>query len=457
VNYQNRSRLAALVTTLAIGAACALAYYHYNEILENHFHNLRVVMLLSFLALVLTAIAPHFHRDKSNITPLQKSLINDSRYLLTVIPAHNEDETMFRACLDSIIRQTRQSNKIHVVENGNPGYVPKLAEIVQEYAERTVTIQDHRYVGRYRTITPNIAYSFNPQGDKRAAQMLAVDACPGADYIATVDSDVELADEHCYENGLKPFADRKVMSVCGFLTGKNHSKNLLTRLIEISFICSFLNGRASYAMLNSVGVNTGGLAFYRAFVWRKYRHHYMTHKIFGRRMSYGDDAMMTRYCLLEGKTLFQRSAHGYTLHPENMSHLRKQRVRWHRSWFWGNLWLMRTFSIRSPIWWLTFWQFLSFVFYTAVIPLALLVGPITNLSVPWMFWVWIVGLSYVVSLPYLTAVLPTTSARQRFVIYLLAPLSSTLNLYIGWFLRYVGMFTCLKTGWSTRKVVEVGA
>ena len=38
----------------------------------------------------------------------------------------------------------------------------------------------------------------------------------------------------------------------------------------------------------------------------------------------------------------------------------------------------------------------------------------------------------------------------------LAPLSGVLNLYIGWALRYWGVLTCLRTGWSTRLSVEVG-
>jgi hyaluronan synthase len=267
---------------------------------------------------------------------------------------------------------------------------------------------------------------------------------------------IELGTDDAIAFGVAPFADSGVTSVCGFLLGSNWNRNMWTRLVDLSFVCSFLNGRWSHSMVSSVSVNSGGLAFYRADVINKYLHHYLTHRIFGRKMQSGDDAMMTRYSLLEGRTLFQRSCWGFTLHPENRKHLAKQRIRWHRSFFWGNLWLLRTFSPWRAIWWLTLWEFVSLAWFTAALPMVLVVHPLVSGHFAWLFLVAFAFVSYLSTLPYLTVRRPDMSLRQSLWIWGLAPASSALNLYIGWWLRYVGLFTCLKTGWSTRGQVEVG-
>lgn len=429
-----------LVTVVAVVAAGLFGWRHALEILGQQVTNLKLIVAVSFVSMLFTTVVPYFQRDV-RLKPGRISALAGLR-VCAIVPAHNEDPAMFLAMLRSIGRQTRLPQRLHVVENGYPD--EKLRGVFDRW---------------YATECPaalTAVYSLNLPAGKREAQALAFDADPDADVFMTIDSDVELGAPDALLRGLIPFADPRVMSVCGFLLGSNWNKNMWARLVDLSFICSFLNGRASYSMLSSVAVNTGGLAFYRASVVRKYLHHYMSHRIFGRQMQYGDDAMMTRYSLLEGATLFQRGCWGFTLHPENRKHLAKQRVRWHRSFFWGNLWLLRTFSPWRAVWWLTLWQFLSFVWFTAALPLVIVVYPVQTGRFAWMFVAAFTFVSYLTGLPYLTVRRPDQRFRQQVWVWLLAPLSSLLNLYIGWWLRYVGLFTCLKTGWSTRAQVEVG-
>jgi hyaluronan synthase len=429
-----------LVTVVAFTLAGLFGWHHVLELVDEQITNLRFIVAVSFVALIFTAIVPYFQRD-IRAKPGRIARLGQLR-VCAIVPAHNEDPAMFLAMLRSVARQQRLPQRLHIVENG--------------YAEPKLHAAFERWRAQECPTALQAVYSLNLPAGKREAQAVAIAADPDADIYLTIDSDVELGSTDAVAKGIAPFADPNVTSVCGFLLGSNWNHNLLARLVDLSFICSFLNGRASHSMLSSVAVNTGGLAFYRGPIVRKYMHHYLSHRIFGRQMQYGDDAMLTRYSLLEGRTLFQRACWGFTLHPENRKHLAKQRTRWHRSFFWGNLWLLRTFSPWRAIWWLTLWQFVAFVWFTAALPMVLLVHPIMTGEFAWLFLAAFTFVSYLSTMPYLTVRRPDQTFRQQFGIWLLAPVSSALNLYIGWWLRYVGLFTCLKTGWSTRGQVEVG-
>jgi len=438
-----RRRVTPLVATAALLTTVGWGLHHWwADLADREVTNLEFIVLAAFVSLVYTNLLPYLQRD-ARATPGRRRLMRRHERILTIVPAHNEDPAMFTAMLDSLLRQTVRPAVLHVVENGNPGYTPTLGSLVDAWVAR-------------HSPPFTVRYSFNPVGDKRLAQVVALRACPDATIHMTLDSDVELGDERVIESGVESFADRRVMSVCGLLLGVNQRRRILTRLIDLGFVGSFLNGRAAYSLVNSVSVNTGGLAFYRASVMNRYVDHYLGHRIFGRRMSYGDDAMWTRYALLEGRAVFQRSAWGYTLHPENWKHLVAQRTRWHRSWFWGNLWLIRNFSPRRVVWWLTLYQLTSFVWFTAAIPLVVVVAPLVTGQVAWLFIAWAALVSYLTSLPYLTVRRPDMRLREQVVNWSLAPLAAGLNMYIGWALRYAGMVTCLRTGWGTREHVEVG-
>lgn len=224
----------------------------------------------------------------------------------------------------------------------------------------------------------------------------------------------------------------------------------------MGFIAAFLNGRAGFSRVGSVSVNAGGLAFYRARIIRDNLDHYLTQTVLGNHVQSGDDAMLTRYALLEGRCVFQRASVGYTLHPENLKHLSNQRLRWHRSFFWGNTWLLYRFPMTRLIWWMTLWQFIDFAFMTIIMPMALVVVPLTSGHFGWAMIPFIILLAYIQSAQYLSVRRPDQTYRSQIGLFLLAPLGSFLNFYIGWALQYVGLFTVAKTGWSTRQDVEVG-
>lgn len=442
-----RRRYSTPVAIAAFAAAGALAAHHAWSIRANGLTDLQLICTASFAWLAFTAILPYFHRDiplPPRGSPGRHQLHHGLR-VTAIVPAHNEDPTMFRAMLDSLVNQSRQPERIHVIENGDPrrGYTPTLGGVFDQW--------------RRDVCPPQVeaVYSFNPIPDKREAQAVAIRADQTADVYMTIDSDCT-ASKHAIAYGVAPFLRRRVTSVAGLLLGLNRTRNLLTRLVEPSFVCASLNGRASASMVGGVGVNSGGLAFYRGRVVRQYLDHYLTHTVAGRKISNGDDAMLTRYAALEGDTVFQANCWGYTLHPEKLSHLTKQRVRWWRSFFWGNIWLIRAFPARRGLWWLTVWQFVSFLWMTAALPIAAIVRPVETGRVAWFVLAWAVALSYLSTARYLTIARPGESFRAHLAMWALAPLAAPLTLYLGFVLSYVGLFTCLKTGWSTRQTVDVG-
>jgi hyaluronan synthase len=428
------------IAAVAVVFAGVMMWHHYRQVAEYGASNQEIVFIGAFGWLLFMSVVPYFHRDVHPRTAAGRRML-DRLIVNVTVPVHNEDPAMFRAMLDSISAQTRLPQRVHVVENGYPQ--PKLEEVFDEWQ---------------RTSCPKGVqawYSHILEPSKRVAQFFSWVQDAKMEIIATVDSDVQL-DPGAIKNGIAPFVNRRVHSVCGMLIGLNHKKNLITRLVEPSYVTSFLGGRAAFSMVNSVNVNCGALAFYRADTLRKYLDHYMTHTIAGRTFSYGDDAMTTRYALLEGQTVFQSSSWAYTLHPENLRHLTKQRVRWWRSYFWGNVWLLRTFSPRRLIWWLTAGKFTTFAWYSVLLPYVLFVRPVIGEGWPTGTLVWVLVIGAFAQARYLSIRRPDESLWSTFGTFLLAPLGAVLNVYLCWGLQYVGLFTCLKTGWSTRKSVEVG-
>jgi hyaluronan synthase len=341
--------------------------------------------------------------------------------------------------LDSVAIQSRPAQRLHIVDDGSDSR--DCEEAFYAWLKTAPEGLDAVF-----TVIPN--------SKKRHAQAVAFEADPHADIWVTIDSDTVL-DPNAIRQGLLPFAQPKVMSVAGTLLSLNSTSNLLTRLVDLGFTMSFLNGRASWSMLKSVVVNCGGLAFYRGEIVRKYLPVYLNQTIWGRKVISGDDRMMTCFSLYEGHTVLQQSSIGYTLVPEKVSHLTRQRIRWWRSFFWGGGWLIQNFPLTKIAWWMVAWQFTSFILFSFALPVMLLVHPLQSGHWPWMYLVYVALLAYARSLRYLSIRRPDQTPAQQFLIYAMAPLSSLLHVYLCSVLQYAGLFTFRKTGWSTRQTVEV--
>lgn len=431
-------RLRYLLAALLLTTAAALYAAHHAARLFHQPGYVVAVDALGFTWLAFCQIASHTHRD---ITPSPHQRQELDRLRVTVVvPLKNEDPAVFRMLLDSVADQTRLPQRLHVIDNGSS--TRQCRDVYRQWARSAPPLLETEYA------------TTGPIG-KRSAQTVAFNADPDADIFVTVDSDTVL-DAEAVAEGLAPFIRPQVMAVAGVLASLNWRANLLTRLVDLPFVTSFLNGRAAWSRLGSVVVSCGGLAFYRASVVRKYRAHYLSQRVCGRRVATGDDRMLTCYALLEGRTVLQERSFGYTLSPENLSHLTRQRVRWWRSFFWGGAWLIREFPLTRIAWWLVLWQFVCFALYTMAVPVVLVVHPVRTGELGWSFVVFMAVLSYVRSMRYLLWRRPDQSRVQQLGAFALAPLCAVLNLYLCGVLQVVGLLTFARTGWSTRAHVEVG-
>lgn len=361
--------------------------------------------------------------------------------VVVIIPVYNEDPGTFSQTLLSLDFQSRSPDRIVVIDDGSS------TNDCQRAFEDWVNEKPHR---------SDLAVMIRQDNaGKREAQARGFTLEPDADIYVTVDSDTVLAPD-AIEEGIKPFSEPKVMSVAGLLLGLNARRNFLTRLIELGFCTSFLSGRSAWSRMKSVAVNCGGLAFYRGKVVHNYLEEYLGQKVFGKTVTSGDDRILTNFALLEGWTVFQESSVAYTLHPYNLTHLTKQRIRWWRSFFWGGEWLLRRFPPTRLIWWLVLGQFITFAFYTVVLPYMLIVLPLTSREIPWAFFIYVfVALAYLRNIRFIAIKRTDISLWQQLGIYLLSPLCVLLNTYLCSILQYAGLFTVKKTGWSTREKVEV--
>lgn len=375
------------------------------------------------------------HLNKTHHYPLAKAMKT-----CVVIPVFNEDPATFLQMLESIDQQSHKPDRVHIIDDASDNKACK--KVFDKWAKQT-PIKDTEYT--YRKINTG----------KREVQAVGFRAAPDAEVFVTIDSDTVL-DPDAIKNGLLPFGDPTIMSVAGYLVGLNYKTNLLTRLTDLGFVTSFINGRAAWSYFRSVAVNCGGLAFYRATVVSKHLDEYLTQTIRGQQAKSGDDRILTNFALLEGGAVFQENCIGYTLLPEKFSHLTRQRLRWWRSFFWGGVWLIRRFPMNRLVWWLVTWQFVSFISYSIVL-VSILFLSLQNMQFPWGFIIYLaLVLSYIRALRYLTTKIPGRSFWSQLGIYLMAPLSTALHFFLCSMLQYAGLATVFKMGWGTRQKVEVG-
>src|SRR5262245_37417059 len=194
-----------------------------------------------------------------------------------VVPFYNEDPDYFTGCLASITRQTRPPDAVWLIDDGSRD--PRCLEIARSFALLKHPFEVH------------VVHQEN--AGKRHAQANAF-RNDRADIWLTCDSDTILADE-AIEEGLKPFCDRRVYAVAGLTLGHNWKRNVLTRIIDIEFVNSFLIGRASASRSGSVIVACGTIAFYRDKVVYDHLDDYLNETFCGKPVKAGDDRRLTQY------------------------------------------------------------------------------------------------------------------------------------------------------------------
>ncbi|MDT9681140.1 glycosyltransferase [Streptomyces sp. TRM76323] len=372
----------------------------------------------------------------------------DALKVTVQVPVYNEDPHAVRACLHSVLAQSRPVDRIRVVDDGSVHddgtpmtYDDVRAELYERAAAQGV----------------EVTWDRTPNRGKRYAQMHVL-AHDDADVFVTLDSDSVL-DADAVAEGLKPFADPKVTSVAGHVLVLNHDTTVLTRMINLLYLPFTRGLRSAQSVLGRVTINSGTLAFYRAHIVRDAAGAYENETFRGRPMQMNDDSMLTFYGLLAGDTVHQPSSLVFTLAPEQWSHYLRQQLRWMRGTTVRHLWWLRYMPMNGIVFWTTVAEYLHIVLGFAI-PVVLLADPElrTHLDTILTYGAVIgVAMSYLMALRLFTVARTDMRRRQALLLFALAPLATAWRALVLRLVYLYAMATCHRINrWGTRERVEVG-
>ena len=152
------------------------------------------------------------------------------------------------------------------------------------------------------------------------------------DIYVTVDSD-SIVTEDTLRNLVSPFIkDENCGAVAGNIRVLNNKKEMLPKMLDVSFVLSFEFVRSAESNLNSVLCTPGALAAYRSTAVHRCLPQWINQTFMGQPSDIGEDRAMTNMILKQGKhVLFQKNAVAYTNVPEEYLGLYKMFIRWGRS------------------------------------------------------------------------------------------------------------------------------
>jgi hyaluronan synthase len=403
-------------------------------------HHYKILTLIWMMYFLLTAMQWVISWLEKPFTAGASQQVGLDRMRVTVsIPVFNEDPEVLDRVLYAAFHQTRLPSRVQVVDDGS-----------------AVDYSEVRDWWRWHS-PPGVEFSWIRQenaGKKRAqARTFQGDT---ADVFVTLDSDTVL-EARAIDEGLKPFADRRVQSVAGLELAWNHDWNLLTRLNSARQLSWQLVTCSAQNVANgNVLINRGTYALYRGDLVRDVLPAYVGEVFWGRPIMLGDDTFLTTLALCRGRAVQQPSAVCLAMYPENLSHHLRQWTRWMRGTTLRTFWRLR--YLRPSSWgWaytlLSLWWYLASIAITAVLALA---WPRSDNYTATMIaagamWAWAMG----------SRLLTVKRSDQTFLGRLgavaLTPAAAFWVLAVLRLVRIYGTITFLRQGWTTRTQVEIRA
>jgi hyaluronan synthase len=366
-----------------------------------------------------------------------QSLKLDRLGVAAVVPCYNEDPAILDRTIYALFQQTRKVDWIIVVDDGSR----------VDYTEVRARWQAHRSATQLLWIRQE-------NKGKKHAQAAAFHAVPNADIYATMDSDSAL-ERRAIEEGLKPFADRDVVSVAGLEFAYNLNKNLLTRAMGLRSLAFQLFTMSAQSVAGgNVVINPGAFSLYRGWLIHRILPAYLEETFFGVPVILGDDTALTMFALLHGRAVHQPTAVAMPVYPETLSHHLRQWTRWMRASTIRTLWRMRYLSLRSYAWWFVVYQQYAFFASAAVSVAVPLVWPASR-SLVFASCIALVAWPFAVALRLITVKRSDQRWPSWLMSTLLLPFAALWYLLILRQIRFYGMATCHRQGWVTRKKVEV--
>ncbi|MEP7022623.1 MAG: glycosyltransferase family 2 protein [Actinomycetota bacterium] len=348
-----------------------------------------------------------------------------------VVPCYNEDPALLARVLESLRWQTRPPDQVIVTDDGS---AVSYADVIAAYPEVTWL----------RTVNRG----------KKHAQAAAFAEAPGADIFVTIDSDSAL-EKRAIEEGLKPFADERVIAAAGIEMASNWDRNMLTRAIAARSLAFQLFAMSSQsAARGSVLICPGAFSLYRASLIREILPAYLGETFCGVPVTLGDDTALTFFALMRGRVVQQPTAFSFPAYPESVSHHLRQWTRWMRASTIRQIWRLRYLPMTSYGWWFSVWQLTAF---TAGVAATFFVAA----SWPASESLAIGGLGGLFAWPLVLGCRLFTIRRSDQTIWgllcgvALMPLAALWYLLVLRQIRFYGIATCTRQHWVTREHVEV--
>jgi hyaluronan synthase len=372
--------------------------------------------------------------DRPRTVSVRQQRALDATAVTVVVPLYNEAPEVVDRVLYAIAHQSRPPQRVIVVDDGS----------TVDYA----AVRDH-----WQVHGPPLTWMRQPNAGKKHAQAAAFRADREAGVFVTIDSDTML--EHgALMEGLKPFADERVMSVAGFEVAANPGTNWLTRTSSARSLAFQITACGVQSAFGEILVNRGAFALYRAQLLRDVAYAY-THETFcGVPIRLGDDAALTLFARGRGRTVQQPSAFSFTVYPETLSHHFRQWIRWMRATLIRDCWRLRYLPLWSYGFWYTIINSITFLAMTGTPILIAACWPrsehfaaagILAMS----------GWSAVTSLRLLAVRRSDQSLAQHIGTLFYYPAALLWSAYVLRPLRFYGIATWKRQGWATRQQVEV--
>lgn len=279
-----------VMAAVAFWAAAAHSINHVSGLFLGIYYILLTLMVLAYMMLAAFPVHTKHRRAARG-------------EVIAVIPSFNEESHAVHATVNSLLRQSRPPDHIHVVDDGSS--VP-------------LETFDHPLVTWHRQ---------SNQG-KRAAQATALRAARDEGqkfaFILTVDSDCELEPDALWQM-LREMNRRRVMGCTGTVLVRNRSESLLARLSDLNLFIFCVLSRGIRSVLGVVNPTSGALSLYRAPVIMDNLDHYLSGG------TDGDDRQLCDYALLRGKVVSVPRAYVVTDMPTTVKGTYRQRRRWGKS------------------------------------------------------------------------------------------------------------------------------
>jgi hyaluronan synthase len=432
--YQRR--LAPGAVAIAVAASGAGLYRH--ALFIESFSGYRLLMAIWAAAFAFTALQWVMSwRDK----PFVAGELGDHRLawlkVVVNIPCYNEDPATLDRALYAAFTQSRLPDIIEVVDDGS----------TEDYTTLRAWWQAHHPAGCL------FSWVRQDNGGKKHAQANTFTRWPDADIFVTLDSDTAL-EHRAIEEGLKPFADQRVQSVAGIELAHNSRVNWLTRTVSARSLFFQVVACGAQSAFGDILVNRGAFALYRADLIRDIVPAYIGETFLGMPVRLGDDAALTLFARGRGRAVQQPSAFAFTMYPEKLSHHLRQWIRWMRGSTIRNCWRLRYLPMWSFGWWFTFLGVWFFIASTAVTVLTAATWPVSAAfaesgGVAMLAW------AYLMALRTLCVHRSDESLAFRLSTVFLYPAAMLWAAFVLRPLRFWGIATYRRQGWTTRQGVEI--